>query len=89
MPYFQSAFAYARSNMYQSDEAVMDPLSGEAAVNEADGSVTVETSLTLADGIESYRNTIPESSYTQDTVQSISVPETLQVIQNGQVVYEA
>lgn len=75
--------------MYQSNEAVMDLLSGEAAVNEADGSVTVEASLTLADGIESYRNIIPESSYTQDTVQSISVPVTLQVIQNGQVVYEA
>lgn len=89
IPYFQSAFAYARSNMYQSDEAVTDLLSGEAAVNEADGSVTVEASLTLADGIESYRNTIPESSYTQDTVQSISVPVTLQVIQNGQVVYES
>lgn len=89
IPYFQSAFAYARNNMYQSEESMLDLISGQTTVNASENTVNIEASLTLADGIEAYRNTIPESSYTQETTQSLSVPVTLQVIQNGQVVFES
>ena len=89
IPYFQSAFAYARSNMYQSDAEILNLISGEANVNESENALNIEASITFNDGIENYRNTIPDSSYTTDTVQSLSVPVTLQVIQNGQIVYES
>ena len=68
---------------------MLDLISGQTTVNASENTVNIEASLTLADGIEAYRNTIPESSYTQETTQSLSVPVTLQVIQNGQVVFES
>lgn len=89
IPYFQSAFAYARNNMYQSDENILNMLSGTASINTSDNGINVAASLTVDGGIADYRNTIPVSSYTEETVQSISIPVTLQVIQNGQIVYEA
>ena len=45
--------------------------------------------MNIADGIEAYKNLIPESSYTQNTVPALSVPVTLQIIQNGKTVYES
>ncbi len=75
--------------MYQSEDAVEELFDGAAAVDLTDGTLKVQASMNIADGIEAYKNLIPESSYTQNTVPALSVPVTLQIIQNGKTVYES
>ena len=89
IPYFQSAFTYARSRMYQSEDALEELFSGGTTVDLTDGTLKVQASMNIADGIEAYKNAIPESSYTQNTSPALSVPVTLQIIQNGKTVYES
>lgn len=83
VPYFEDAFGYIRSEMYQSDEAIGDLLTAELKV---DGT-KVKVDFEAMDGIEAYFNTIPESSYTDETEQGLNIPIIVEVVQDGEVVY--
>lgn len=87
VPYFTEAFGYVRSNMYQSNEAVEALLSGKLEVVEGNG-VVVDAKFTALEGIEGYFHTIPASSYTKNAAPDLSIPLTIQVEQDGAVVYE-
>jgi len=86
VPYFDEAFGYVRSNMYQSDEAVENLISGKLRIAAKDGlEVTVE--LEALKGIEDYYNMIPDSSYTKETNPGLSVPFSVQILQDGEVIH--
>lgn len=84
VPYFNDAFGYIRGEMYQSDDTVESLITGELKV---DGT-SVKADVEALDGIEEYFNTIPESSYTEETEQGLNIPLIIEVIQDGEVVYE-
>jgi len=83
VPYFNDGFAYVRANMYKSDEAVEKLLSGSVAVDGAN----VKAELTAAEGIAAYMHAIPASSYTINAAPALSVPVSIEVVQDGEVVY--
>lgn len=84
VPYFTSAFQYARDNMYKSDVAVEQLLEGAVTV---DGSV-VTADFEALKGIYNYFNVIPKSTYTKNTNPDLSIPLSIQVTQDDEVVYE-
>ncbi len=88
LPHFIEAFVYLRNNMYQSDEAVEDLLTGKVTVDTENG-VAVKTVFEALKGIEEYYNVIPDSSYTKDSNPDLSIPLTIEVVQNGEVVFSA
>ncbi|MCI9340436.1 MAG: sortase B protein-sorting domain-containing protein [Dorea sp.] len=86
VPYFDDAFAYARSHMYQADDAIDALLSGKVTVDTQKG-VKVKAEFEALDGIESYYNVIPVSSYTVNSNPDFSIPLMIEVIQDGKVVF--
>lgn len=84
VPYFQDAFGYIRSEMYQPDEEVEDLLSVGFTVDGTEVQITV----TAQEDINNYLNRIPESSYTKNFEQPLNIPLIIEVIQDGKVVYE-
>lgn len=85
VPFFDDAFAYARANMYQSDEAVEGLLCGSLTIDGAD----VVAELTADAGIAAYMHSIPASSYTKNASPALSVPLTIEIAQDGAVVFTA
>jgi len=65
------------------DEAVEKLLSGSVAVDGAN----VKAELTAAEGIAAYMHAIPASSYTINAAPALSVPVSIEVVQDGEVVY--
>lgn len=84
VPYFNDAFEYIRSEMYQADEEVEDLLLAGFSM---DGT-TVQITVTAQEDIKNYLNCIPESSYTENFEQPLNIPIIIEVIQDGEVVYE-
>ena len=84
VPYFNEALGYVRSEMYQSDEAVESLLTVAFAKEGNDIQIKVEA----LDGIEEYFNTIPESTYTKESKQELNIPVIVEVIKDGELVYE-
>lgn len=84
VPYFQDAFGYIRSEMYQSEDAIEDFVQIEFLLDDTKAEITI----TPKKGLEKYFNRIPASSYTKEMIQSLNVPFSIQVIQEGIVVYE-
>lgn len=84
VPYFQDAFGYIRSEMYQPDEEVENLLSVGFTVDGTEVQITV----TAQEDINNYLNRIPESSYTKNLEQTLNIPLIIEVIQDGKVVYE-
>lgn len=82
VPYFEDAFSYVRGQMYQSDEGIDELLRAEVAVD-AENGLLVDVTLETLTGIENYFNVIPESSYTENSEQGLSIPLTVSVIQDG------
>ncbi len=82
IPFFKDAFAYIRSDMYKSDDAVEGLLQGKLRV---DGTVVTAEFVALP-GIEAYLYTPEASSYTKNASQPLSVPLTIEVLQDGEVV---
>ena len=70
--------------MYQSDEAVESLLTVAFAKEGNDIQIKVEA----LDGIEEYFNTIPESTYTKESKQELNIPVIVEVIKDGELVYE-
>ena len=83
VPYFQEGLAYARANMYKSDEVAPALLSGEITL---DGTVA-DVSLTAAEGIAAYLPAVPASSYTLKKIPALNVPLTVEVKQEGEMVF--
>lgn len=88
VPYVDDAFAYMRNHMYQSDGAIDGLLSGKVTVDTQEG-IKVEARFEALDGIDSYYNTIPASSYTQNPNPDFSIPLIFEVIQDGKVVFSS
>lgn len=86
VPYVGDAFAYMRKHMYQSDDAIDGLLSGKITVDTQKG-VKVKTEFEALDGIESYYNRIPASSYTKNQNPDLSIPLMIEVVQDGKVVF--
>lgn len=84
VPYFQDAFGYIRSEMYQSEDAIEDFVQIEFLLDDTKAEITI----TPKKGLEKYFNRIPASSYTKEMIQSLNVPFSIKVIQEGIVVYE-
>ena len=60
LPFFKDAFAYVRSDMYKSDEAIESLLTGGLALS----GHAITADVTVLDGIEKYLYAAPASSYT-------------------------
>lgn len=88
LPHFVDAFVYTRDNMYQSGDAelIATQLEGALSVN-SKGILRVD--FEAARGIENYYNYIPDSSYTPEGTPELAVPLTIEVVQDGEVVYTA
>ncbi len=84
VPYFQDAFGYIRNEMYQSEDAIEDFVQIEFLLDDTKAEITI----TPKKGLEKYFNRIPASSYTKEMIQSLNVPFSIKVIQEGIVVYE-
>lgn len=84
IPYFQDAFGYIRSEMYQSEDAIEDFVQIEFLLDDTKAEITI----TPKKGLEKYFNRIPASSYTKEMIQPLNVPFSIKVIQEGIVVYE-
>ena len=84
LPHFAEAFAYTRAHMYQSGE-VGEVLSGQLTP-EGNGHVTAK--IVALPEIEAYCNQIPESSYTKNTNPELVIPLVVQLVENGEIVYE-
>ena len=61
VPFFKDAFAYVRSDMYRSDEAIESLLTGTLTLS----GNTVTADVNALDGIEAYLYAPPASSYTR------------------------
>ena len=83
LPRFQEALAYVRAHMYQSDAAVEGLLHGELALDGAQ----LRAALTADDGVAAYLYAAPASTYTQESVPSLSVPLRLELVRDGETVY--
>lgn len=88
VPYFDDAFAYARSHMYQADDAIDALLSGTLTVDTQKG-VKVKAEFEALEGIGSYYNIIPASSYTLNSNPELSIPLIMEVVQDGKVVFSS
>lgn len=86
VPYFNEAFAYTRSNMYQSNEAVDALLFGTLDIDTTSG-VKTEAQFEALAGIEDYYHTIPDSAYTVNANPDLSIPLIVEVVQDGKVVH--
>ena len=86
LPHFVEGFEYVRDNMYKSSESVASYLDAEVSV---DKNSNLEVDFRASKGISKYFNSIPASSYTKDTTPDLSIPLTIRVEQNGEVVFEA
>ena len=82
LPFFKDAFAYVRGDMYKSDAGVEGLLQGEAALDGTKLTVT----FTALEGIEAYLYAPAASSYTKNAVHALSVPLTVEVLQDGETV---
>ena len=82
LPFFKDAFAYVRSDMYKSDEAIESLIKGGLTVVGTNVTATMET----LSGIEAYQYTVPASSYTKSPNPPLDVALTLTAIQNGETV---
>ncbi|MBQ4264456.1 MAG: hypothetical protein IJB85_02980 [Clostridia bacterium] len=86
IPFFKDAFAYIRSDMYKSDEAIETLIKGGLTVVGTQVTARMDT----LPGIEAYLHTIPASSYTRDPNPALNAALTITVIQNGkEVVYDS
>lgn len=83
LPHFIEGLEYARNNMYKSDAGLEDVISGYV-YTEND---TAIVGITVDEGIEEYMNVVPESTYTKDTNPGLNVILTVEVSQDGEVVY--
>lgn len=84
VPYFQDAFGYIRSEMYQSEDAIEDFVQIEFLLDGTKAEITI----TPKKGLEKYFNWIPASSCTKEMIQPLNIPFSIKVIQEGIVVYE-
>lgn len=81
LPYFNECVGYVRSNMYQADKSVEKLVSASTKVDGAKLKVTFEA----AEGIKDYFNHVPESSYTKEKEEKLSIPLIIQIVKNGDV----
>ena len=81
VPYFDDAFSYIRQNMYAYDGAA-DALLSASAVTEGE-KVTVTFAADPA--IAAYLYAVPASSYTLNPAPALSVPLTVELMQDGEV----
>lgn len=86
LPFFKDAFAYIRSDMYKSSEAMESLVKGGLTVIGTEVTAKMET----LPGIEAYFHTIPASSYTKNPNLDLNAALTLTIIQNGkETVYDS
>ncbi|NCC44948.1 MAG: hypothetical protein EOM18_15525, partial [Clostridia bacterium] len=88
IPYFKSAFAYARDNMYKSDASVDSIVSGKTTTSSTKDGLKLIGTLNVNDKIANYLNKIPASSYTKDSNPALSIPLTMSVVQDGITVFQ-
>ncbi len=86
VPYFNSALQYVRSQMFETDDAVKEAVSGKLSTENKDG-LTVSAQFEATDKISEYFNVIPASSYTENENPKLSIPLLVQVVQDGKVVH--
>lgn len=84
VPFFSDAFSYVRANMYKSDEHIDSLMKGSVSCAEGIVRATFEADA----GICEYMYAVPKSSYTVDSVPALSVPLTINIVQDGAVVGE-
>ena len=85
LPYFIDAMVYTRDNMYHSDTEAGQYLGADVVIDT--GLENVQVTFNAAEGIKEYYNYIPDSSYTEDNTPALSVPLTIEIVQDGEVVF--
>lgn len=86
LPYFIESMVYTRNHMYQSSEEIEKLLTGNVIADISDG-IKLKVTFEAKSGIEEYYNVIPASSYTKNSNPDLSVPLTIEVVQDGKVVF--
>ena len=79
LPFFKDAFAYIRSDMYKSDEAIESLIKGGLTVVGTEITAKMDT----LPGIEAYFHTVPASSYTRNPNPELNAALTITVVQDG------
>ena len=83
IPFFKDAFAYIRGDMYKSDAAAESLVQGGLTVS----GTQVTADFKALEGIEAYAYCAKPSSYTKGDAAQLCIPLTVEIKQDGEVVF--